>query len=120
MHIISLDHENTFTTLSLQVGFAASRMSSLELIYSLQALTAPPSSICLAEMFDTTIDKNRPTMFLNIGLQTGVLLRTVVDTVNGELTDTRTRQATHDTLTATRLTIPPQVPRFPACQAYPN
>ncbi|KAJ9100377.1 pre-mRNA-splicing factor rse1 [Naganishia adeliensis] len=60
------------------------------------ALTAPPSSICLAEMFDTTIDKNRPTMFLNIGLQTGVLLRTVVDTVNGELTDTRTRQASHD------------------------
>ncbi|KAJ9093536.1 pre-mRNA-splicing factor rse1 [Naganishia friedmannii] len=55
------------------------------------ALTAPPSAICLAEMFDTTIDKNRPTMFLNIGLQTGVLLRTVVDSVNGELTDTRTR-----------------------------
>lgn len=44
-------------------------------------------------------------MFLNIGLQTGVLLRTVVDTVNGELTDTRTRQASHDPLTATRLTI---------------
>ncbi len=73
VHIISLDHENTFTTLSLQ------------------ALTAPPTSICLAEMFDTTIDKNRPTMFLNIGLATGVLLRTVVDTVNGELTDTRQR-----------------------------
>lgn len=56
-----------------------------------QALTAPPTSICLAEMFDTTVDKNRPTLFLNIGLQTGVLLRTVVDPVNGELTDTRQR-----------------------------
>lgn len=73
VHIISLDHENTFTTLSLQ------------------ALPAPSSSICLAEMFDTSIDKNRPTMFLNIGLQNGILLRTVVDTVNGELTDTRQR-----------------------------
>jgi splicing factor 3B subunit 3 len=57
----------------------------------MQALTAPPTSICLAEMFDTTVDKNRPTLFLNIGLQTGVLLRTVVDPVNGELTDTRQR-----------------------------
>jgi hypothetical protein len=56
-------------------------------------------------------------MFLNIGLQTGVLLRTVVDTVNGELTDTRTRQATHDTLTATRLTTSPagsSVPSLPS------
>lgn len=73
VHIISMEMENTFTTLSLQ------------------ALTAPPTSICLAEIFDTTVDKNRPTLFLNIGLQTGVLLRTVVDPVNGELTDTRQR-----------------------------
>lgn len=73
VHIISLEHDNTFTTLSLQ------------------ALTAPPSAICLAEMFDTSIDKNRSTLFLNIGLETGVLLRTVVDPVNGELTDTRQR-----------------------------
>ncbi|KAH9985372.1 mono-functional DNA-alkylating methyl methanesulfonate N-term-domain-containing protein [Russula vinacea] len=45
---------------------------------SLQALTSPPSSICI------------PTMFVNIGLQTGVLLRTVLDPVSGQLTDTRT------------------------------
>jgi splicing factor 3B subunit 3 len=56
-----------------------------------QALTAPPSSICLAEIFDTSIDKNRPTMFLNIGLSNGVLLRTVVDPVDGSLSDTRLR-----------------------------
>lgn len=30
-------------------------------------------------------------MFVNIGLQNGVLLRTVLDPVNGQLTDTRTR-----------------------------
>lgn len=30
-------------------------------------------------------------MFVNIGLQNGVLLRTVLDPLNGQLTDTRTR-----------------------------
>ena len=66
--------------------------STLETI-SLQALTAPPSAICIADMLDSSIDKNQPTMFVNIGLQNGVLLRTVLDPVNGQLTDTRTRLA---------------------------
>jgi splicing factor 3B subunit 3 len=73
VHIISLEPDNTLETLSLQ------------------ALTAPPSAICLAEIFDISIDKNRPTMFLNIGLVNGVLLRTVVDPVDGSLSDTRQR-----------------------------
>lgn len=73
VHIISLEPDSTLETLSLQ------------------ALTAPPSAICLAEIFDTSIDKNRPTMFLNIGLVNGVLLRTVVDPVDGSLSDTRLR-----------------------------
>lgn len=71
--IISLEPDSTLDTLSLQ------------------ALTAPPTSICLAEIFDTSIDKNRATMFLNIGLMNGVLLRTVVDPVDGSLSDTRLR-----------------------------
>jgi len=33
-------------------------------------------------------------MFVNIGLQNGVLLRTVLDPINGQLTDTRTRYVT--------------------------
>ncbi|KDQ21634.1 hypothetical protein BOTBODRAFT_26066 [Botryobasidium botryosum FD-172 SS1] len=73
VRIISLDPENTLETISLQ------------------ALTAPPSAICVAEMLDASIDKNLPTLFVNIGLQNGVLLRTVLDPVNGSLTDTRTR-----------------------------
>lgn len=73
VHIISLEPDNTLETLSLQ------------------ALTAPPSDICLAEIFDTSIDKNRATMFLTIGLLNGVLLRTVVDPVDGSLSDTRLR-----------------------------
>lgn len=64
--------------------------STLEMI-SLQAVTAPPSSISIADMFDSSIDKHRPTTFVNIGLQNGVLLRTVLDPTNGKLADTRTR-----------------------------
>jgi len=42
-------------------------------------------------MLDASINKAQPTMFVNIGLQNGVLLRTVLDPINGQLTDTRTR-----------------------------
>ncbi|KAG6812703.1 pre-mRNA-splicing factor rse1 [Tricholoma furcatifolium] len=73
VRIISLDPESTLETISLQ------------------ALTAPPSSICIADMLDASINKSQPTMFVNIGLQNGVLLRTVLDPINGQLTDTRTR-----------------------------
>ncbi|KAI0315698.1 CPSF A subunit region-domain-containing protein [Amylostereum chailletii] len=73
VRIISLDPETTLETISLQ------------------ALTAPPSAICIADMLDAGINKSQPTMFVNIGLQNGVLLRTVLDPINGQLTDTRTR-----------------------------
>ena len=63
---------------------------TLEII-SLQALNAPPSSICIVDMVDSSLDKSNPTTFVNIGLRNGVLLRTVLDTANGQLTDTRTR-----------------------------
>ncbi|KAF9016376.1 hypothetical protein BDZ89DRAFT_1166289 [Hymenopellis radicata] len=73
VRVISLDPDTTLETISLQ------------------ALTAPPSSICIADMLDASINKTQPTMFVNIGLQNGVLLRTVLDPTNGQLTDTRTR-----------------------------
>ncbi|KAI5479642.1 splicing factor 3B subunit 3 [Pseudohyphozyma bogoriensis] len=73
VRVISLDPDNTLETLSLQ------------------ALTAPPSAIVVAEILDASIDKFHPTLFVNIGLQNGVLLRTVLDGVSGQLTDTRTR-----------------------------
>ncbi|KAK7473160.1 pre-mRNA-splicing factor rse1 [Stygiomarasmius scandens] len=73
VRVISLDPENTLETISLQ------------------ALTAPPSSICIAEMMDFSITKVEPVMFVNIGLQNGVLLRTVLDPTSGQLVDTRTR-----------------------------
>lgn len=73
MRIISLDPETTLDSLSLQ------------------ALTAPPSSIVMAEIVDASIDKYHATLFVNIGLQNGVLLRTVLDPLTGSLGDTRTR-----------------------------
>ncbi|KIY70657.1 hypothetical protein CYLTODRAFT_419613 [Cylindrobasidium torrendii FP15055 ss-10] len=73
VRIISLDPDTTLETISLQ------------------ALTSPPSSICIADMLDASINKTQSTMFVNIGLQNGVLLRTVLDPTNGQLTDTRTR-----------------------------
>ncbi|KAF8331909.1 CPSF A subunit region-domain-containing protein [Cantharellus anzutake] len=73
VRIVSLDPESTLDTISLQ------------------ALTAQPASICIAEMLDASIDKNQPTTFVNIGLVNGVLLRTVLDPIQGSLTDTRTR-----------------------------
>ena len=51
---------------------------------------APPSSICIADMLDASINKAQPTMFVNIGLQ-NELLKTVLDPINGQLTGTRTR-----------------------------
>ncbi|GAA5896462.1 hypothetical protein JCM5296_000672 [Sporobolomyces johnsonii] len=73
VRIISLDPDSTLETLSLQ------------------ALTAPPSSIIVAEILDASIDKYHPTTFVNIGLQNGVLLRTVLNTTSRQLSDTRTR-----------------------------
>ncbi|PWY97250.1 putative splicing factor 3B subunit 3 [Testicularia cyperi] len=73
VRIVSLDPDSTLASISIQ------------------ALTAPPSSICVAEMQDNVVDRHHPTTFVNIGLQNGMLLRTVLDPVTGQLTDTRTR-----------------------------
>ncbi|KAJ6491555.1 mono-functional DNA-alkylating methyl methanesulfonate N-term-domain-containing protein [Mycena vulgaris] len=61
--------------------------STLENI-SLQALTSPPSSIC---MIETSGNSTQNIHFVHIGLQNGVLLQTIVDTTNGQLVDTRSR-----------------------------
>lgn len=58
----------------------------------MQALPAAPESLCIVEMGssgDRTFTVGG--LFLNIGLQNGVLLRTALDSVTGDLSDTRTR-----------------------------
>ncbi|KAL9076696.1 MAG: hypothetical protein Q9157_003565 [Trypethelium eluteriae] len=56
---------------------------------SLQALTSAPSALLIMPMKDSS--SGGSTLFLHIGLYSGVYLRTVVDEVTGELVDTRTR-----------------------------
>ncbi|WFD35978.1 pre-mRNA-splicing factor rse1 [Malassezia cuniculi] len=73
VRIVSLDPANTLSTLSTQ------------------ALTALPSSVCVAELLDVSVDRHHLAMFVHIGLQNGVHIRTVLDPVTGQLTDTRTR-----------------------------
>jgi len=59
--------------------------STLEM-KSIQALTAAPSSLSIMAMEDSS---GGSTLYLHIGLHSGVYLRTVLDEVTGELTDTR-------------------------------
>lgn len=60
----------------------------------MQALPAAPESLCIVEVGgggggDRAFSVGG--LFLNIGLQNGVLLRTALDSVTGDLSDTRTR-----------------------------
>jgi splicing factor 3B subunit 3 len=62
----------------------------------MQALPAAAESLCIVEMgAGETGGEGEPgttgSLYLNIGLQNGVLLRTVLDQVTGDLADTRTR-----------------------------
>lgn len=59
--------------------------STLDMM-SIQALTAAPSALSIMAMEDSF---GGTTLYLHIGLHSGVYLRTVLDEVTGELTDTR-------------------------------
>jgi splicing factor 3B subunit 3 len=72
VRIVSLDPQDCLTPLSMQ------------------ALPASPESLCLVEMSGSIRD-SAGKLYLNVGLQNGVLLRTVLDHVSGDLSDTRTR-----------------------------
>ncbi|KAJ9664691.1 pre-mRNA-splicing factor rse1 [Neophaeococcomyces mojaviensis] len=56
---------------------------------SVQALTSAPSSLAIMPMADAT--SGGTTLYLHIGLHSGVYLRTVLDEITGELSDVRTR-----------------------------
>ncbi|KDQ52575.1 hypothetical protein JAAARDRAFT_73058 [Jaapia argillacea MUCL 33604] len=73
VRMISLDPETALQTISFQ------------------ALTAPPSSICIVDMVDGSISNAQPTTFVLIGLINGILLRTVMDSIHGQLSDIRAR-----------------------------
>ncbi|RQM08157.1 hypothetical protein DH86_00000604 [Scytalidium sp. 3C] len=56
---------------------------------SVQALTSAPSALSIMSMMDSS--SGGSTLYLHIGLYSGVYLRTVLDEITGELSDTRTR-----------------------------
>lgn len=63
---------------------------------SMQALPSAAESLCLVEMGSSESNDDGQThavgsIYLNIGLTNGVLLRTVLDPQSGDLADTRTR-----------------------------
>ncbi|XP_069937976.1 splicing factor 3B subunit 3 [Cherax quadricarinatus] len=64
-------------------------------VRGMQALPALPESLSIIEMGGQEGSENEPrtmgALYLNIGLQNGVLLRTVLDSVTGDMSDTRTR-----------------------------
>ncbi|MCJ1394468.1 pre-mRNA-splicing factor rse1 [Xylographa bjoerkii] len=60
---------------------------------SVQALTSAPSALSIMAMADST--SGGSTLYLHIGLYSGVYLRTVLDEITGELSDTRTRFLGH-------------------------
>ncbi|XP_065186396.1 splicing factor 3B subunit 3-like [Sycon ciliatum] len=79
VRIISLDPSDTLQPLSMQaLPAAAESLSILQLGGS-------------ADGQEAVGGNPLGTLFLNVGLQNGVLLRTVLDAVTGDLTDTRTR-----------------------------
>ncbi|EDV29081.1 uncharacterized protein TRIADDRAFT_49802 [Trichoplax adhaerens] len=62
---------------------------------SMQALPTVPESLCIVAMGSGDSSESEQgvlsTYYLNIGLQNGVLLRSVLDSVTGDMSDTRTR-----------------------------
>lgn len=78
--------DNTVRMFSLDVDSCLHRLST-------QALPSQPESVCLLEMKTDRSSEEELSLqlFLHVGLSNGVLLRTAVDSVTGNLTDTRTR-----------------------------
>ncbi|KAI9006019.1 CPSF A subunit region-domain-containing protein [Gaertneriomyces semiglobifer] len=56
---------------------------------SMQAVNYTPTSLQLVELNDSSSGQSN--LYLTIGLQSGLLLRTSVDSITGQLTDTRVR-----------------------------
>ena len=106
----------------LGVGLANGTVSIISLdptdclsVLSVQSLPSLPESICILEMGSSTNNTGEGTsreenkaiggLYLNVGLQNGTLLRSVLDSVTGDLTDTRTRYLGAKPIKLFRITI---------------
>ncbi|KAI9848811.1 MAG: pre-mRNA-splicing factor rse1 [Thelocarpon superellum] len=73
---------------------------------SVQALTSAPSALLIMAMADSS--SGGSTLYLHIGLFSGVYLRTVLDEITGELSDTRTRFLGPDKVKLFRVSVKSQ------------
>lgn len=73
IRIFSLDLETTLESLSIS------------------ALTASPSDVCIIYMADNTLNPTARSLYLHIGLSNGVYVKSLMDSVTGQLSDTRKR-----------------------------
>ncbi|KAG9509541.1 Splicing factor 3B subunit 3, partial [Fragariocoptes setiger] len=76
--------DSTMRIISLDPGTGLSQVA-------IQALPSTPESVCLVEMGGNRELGTAEQLYLNIGLQNGVLFRTVLDQNTGEMSVTRTR-----------------------------
>ena len=77
--------DNTVQIISLEENSTLERLS-------IQALSALPTSLCIVAMEDAnTGQRLASTLYLHIGLENGLYLRTILDTTDGSLSDTRRR-----------------------------
>jgi splicing factor 3B subunit 3 len=77
--------DNTVQIISLDENSTLERLS-------IQALSALPTSLCIVAMEDAnTGQRLASTLYLHIGLENGLYLRTILDTTDGSLSDTRRR-----------------------------
>ena len=77
--------DNTVQIISLDENSTLERLS-------IQALSALPTSLCIVAMEDVnTGQRLAQTLYLHIGLENGLYLRTILDTTDGSLSDTRRR-----------------------------
>jgi splicing factor 3B subunit 3 len=77
--------DNTVQIISLDENSTLERLST-------QALSAMPTSLCIVAMEDVnTGTRLASTLYVHIGLENGLYLRTILDTTDGSLSDTRRR-----------------------------
>eukprot|EP00439_Symbiodinium_sp_Y106_P084816 s629_g26.t1 len=76
--------DNTIRILSLERERPLKQLSA-------QALQSPAESVCLLEMKNLGQAEDVHSLFLSIGLSSGILIRSVVDFVTGTLSDQRSR-----------------------------
>jgi len=76
--------DNTIRILSLERERPLKQLSA-------QAMQSAPESVCLIEMKNLGQSADVHSLFLNVGLSSGILIRSVVDWVTGTLSDQRLR-----------------------------